>query len=887
MDDDTLDAVPEPLDATLAASPRAASEASVRVGRGALIGRYTVLYELGAGGMGVVYAAYDPELDRKVALKFLRDEQRDSGASSQGRARLLREAQALARFSHPEIVTIYDVGSHDAGVWMAMELVDGVTLGRWVEQSRPSWPDLVEVMLAVGRGLAAAHAAGLVHRDLKPDNVMIDKQGRVRVMDFGLTRAGEPGSNDALALDETLARPNQHLFDSPLTQHGALLGTPAYMAPEQFAGKEVTAAADQFAFCVSFWELLYGQRPFAGDNVFELAAAVIAGKRRPPPSAPRIPRWLRQAIERGMRNEPADRWPSMDALLSELGRGRARRRRRAWAAAALACGLAGAGAWGWQRWEEAAMVASCERDSASIDRIWNDEVRARMRAEIVAVAGDSGPASVDRILPALDAWVTSWRSERAQACRAATIDAELTPELWRAAQWCFDERAIELEVLLDRMSTPDHYEVTRAIALVGGLTPVTRCVDLASLERVPVPPDAVRADIRAAFAKLGRGASLQARGRFDEAVELAVQVRATADALDWAPLRAAAMQRHGTALERVGDYALARSTSEDAYLLAAESGAWTVAADAATVLSWITGVDLGRADEGRTWSRLAKLALAEAGVGDGFRDANLLHDLAVVEYSAGNLEQAVELMNEARLVIERRFGPNHPRSLQLQLTWLLLRYEAGARREIRADVERVSNGIAEAMGAAHPLLVDASMLLARIEIVGGELDSALEHATTARELAVSNNLGRDHPDLAGTMLVLGEVQHQRGQLAEADEAYVEAAAMFERLHGANHSTTAGALASAGANALALGHTDDAVDRLERALAAWRVGEQRTEASFLASYRLAQALRAQGGDADRIRREAEVAIEGLRSLGRSALADEAEAWLAASAAESSD
>jgi predicted Ser/Thr protein kinase len=262
---------------------------SAELPRGAEVGRYVVIGQLGAGGVGVVYAAYDPALDRRVALKLVREESSRGSDTSDGRARLLREAQALARLSHPNVVAVYDAGTLDERVWLAMEHVEGATLRAWAQTERP-WPELLQAMIAAGRGLAAAHAAGLVHRDVKPDNIMVGADGRVRVMDFGLARAA--GARVVAAPDS--GGPGERLSLS-VTRTGAMLGTPAYMAPEQWVGKEADARTDQFAYCVTLWEALFGERPFMGDTLVELAPRVLRGEVRAPPNGRAAPGWLRKA----------------------------------------------------------------------------------------------------------------------------------------------------------------------------------------------------------------------------------------------------------------------------------------------------------------------------------------------------------------------------------------------------------------------------------------------------------------------------------------------------------------------------------------------------------------------------------------------------------------
>jgi predicted Ser/Thr protein kinase len=297
------------------------------------IGRYLVLEVLGTGGMGVVYAAYDPELDRKVALKVM-DPESDVVRVSRRQDYLRREAQALARLAHPNIVAIHDVGVVGGRVFVAMEFVAGRTLRQWWQETRPGWQEVVAAMVQAGNGIVAAHAAGLVHRDIKPDNLLLGADGRVRVADFGIVRF-EPGAEVS-----TLGGGVQEIA-TVAGRHGAL-GTPAYMSPEQHADRDVGPASDQFSFCVTLYEGLHGQRPYRGETG-RLAAAMRAGPPTRPPGAPVLPTWLDQALRRGLAPEPADRWPSMQALLDVLAVDpelrRARRRWRLLQFALLVLGL--------------------------------------------------------------------------------------------------------------------------------------------------------------------------------------------------------------------------------------------------------------------------------------------------------------------------------------------------------------------------------------------------------------------------------------------------------------------------------------------------------------------------------------------------------------------
>jgi anti-sigma factor RsiW len=273
------------------------------------VGRYLVLSSLGAGGMGVVFAAYDPQLDRKIALKLLR-----SGiavSSKDARTRLRREAQAIAQLSHPNVVSVYDVGTTDDGdLYIAMEFVEGDTLTSWLRNYPRTWREIIDVFLQAARGLWSAHGVGLLHRDFKPDNVLVGGDGRVRVTDFGLARS-------VLAPDEvTRATPVMTALNLALTVTGTVLGTPRYMPPEQLTGPDVDARSDQFSFCVALYEALYGGHPLRGGT--SISMLDHGDKAIPPPEGTRIPAAIGRAVLRGLERDRARRFSSMGALIDEL-----------------------------------------------------------------------------------------------------------------------------------------------------------------------------------------------------------------------------------------------------------------------------------------------------------------------------------------------------------------------------------------------------------------------------------------------------------------------------------------------------------------------------------------------------------------------------------------
>jgi protein kinase-like protein len=299
---------PALISTAAASAPRDPQKLETPSMTGRTLGRYTLSDRLGTGAMGVVYRADDAELGRQVALKLLH---RPDEALTD---RLVREARSMAQVNHPHVVAVYDVGVADGTTYIAMELVSGTSLRIWQQQAH-TIAEIVAAYIAAGRGLAAAHAAGIVHRDFKPDNCLVGSDGRIRVTDFGLAaaRPSESPRPADLALDA-----------SGLTLSGTVLGTPAYMAPEQFSGGNVEPRTDQFNFSVALYEALYGARPFSGKSFEELGDSVCEGKVRPAPAGSRVSGALRAIVLRGLSVRPGDRFPTMDHLLAQLGRDRAR-----------------------------------------------------------------------------------------------------------------------------------------------------------------------------------------------------------------------------------------------------------------------------------------------------------------------------------------------------------------------------------------------------------------------------------------------------------------------------------------------------------------------------------------------------------------------------------
>jgi tetratricopeptide (TPR) repeat protein/predicted Ser/Thr protein kinase len=781
------------------------------------VGRYLVLSKIGMGGMGVVYAAYDPELDRKVALKFLLA---GSGVKQdQRRERLLREAQALAKFSHPEIVAIYDFGEHPLGVWLAMEFIDGRTLSAWAGEARRSWREVLNVMLAAGRGVAAAHAASLVHRDLKPDNIMIGHDGRVRVMDFGLTRAvGRETPTPAGApvhADEIRSL-------KPLTRRGKLLGTPAYMASEQFSQLEITAAADQFSFCVTLWELLFGQRPFDGRTTRELATAVLNGQLRTPPRRRGVPTWLQRVCERGLASAPEARWPSMQALLEQLDRGQTRGRVRmlALGLGLVAC-VAAAGE-GYRRFELGQRIAACEAEGATIGEVWNDEARILVHEAIMGSNASYAADTADKVMPWLNDYARTWQVARTTACVSASVNERdgWDADMLDRSLWCLDERRMELAALVSQLESGDALVVTRAVKAAAGLGRIDPCMDEDLLARLPVPPVDGREQIRVVRAELSRALALRAMGDFKASLVIARESLERAEALDWPPLSALARYRVGALLTDTAQFEESATVLKDAYFEASNAGVPEVESDAAAALVFTLGVRLARHAEGREWFRHAERALSTLPDPLQLREALLLGHLASVEFGAGAYERAMQLQRRSLALREQALGSNHPDIWSPLGNLALIHEKLGEYEQARALHERVLAFVEDELGPQHPDMGSILNNLSENYRMTGEYAEAKqlsERGLSIKELA----LGPEHPSVANSLGNLALVLEGMGSYAEAQPMLERVVAIKQAALGPEHPDVASTLNNLAENHRKLGEDQEALAQHQRALSEYQ------------------------------------------------------------------
>ena len=855
--------------------------------RGAAFGRYVLLERLGSGGMGVVLAAYDPELDRRVALKLLH-----GGDDETGRMWLLREAQALARLAHPNVVAVHDVGTHERRVWVAMEFVAGRTLGAWARERPRRWPEILRALIDVGRGVAAAHAVGLVHRDLKPDNVMVGDDGRVRVMDFGLAHgrvAATTAPEGAGGSDES--RPVLAALALHLSRTGTLQGTPRYMAPEQWEGREADPAADQFAWSVMAWELLFGAPPFAGDDLATLAHAVTSGARRPAPWG-RVPGWLRRVVERGLATEPGRRWPSMPALLAALARGRVRARVRVAALVVVGIAAVVAGIAAERRWDLAARVAACDEAGAEIAAVWNDEARADLRRALVATGVPYAETAASRVVPWIDQHAAAWRQARTDACLDASVRGSWTADTAERAAWCLEERRLGLESLLAEFAAADARTVQKAVTAAASLGLVAACRDPVLLQREPLPPIELRPQVRELHAELARAATLRLLGGHGEGLKIAVRARERAARdVGWRPLVAAAYYLEGRLLHATGAYTEAEAALLAAYREAGLVGAWSVAADAAVAAIRVVGHELARPADGRAWALHAEIAAAHAGDPGGLREANRrnalaivdldvgdhgaaragheralailesafgvdhpavassLGNLALVHESAGDLVAARGLQERVLAVQEAVLGPGHPAVALVRNNLAMTLEQLGDHTRARALHEQALADLRRALGPDHP---DVALSLDNLALARAGVGAHAEaRALHAEALAIREKaLGPEHPDVAISLSNLGNAEEELGELVAARDHHARALAILERTRGPDHADVAVVLGNLAAVQKALGAHAEAQALRERVLVIREkaLGPDHPEVA-LALYNLAAAHRLAGREAE--------------------------------------
>jgi tetratricopeptide (TPR) repeat protein/predicted Ser/Thr protein kinase len=750
-------------------------------------GRYQLLEEIDRGGMGSVHLGYDLDLDRKVAIKLMH--------GGGGADRLLREAQALARLSHPNVVTVHEVGLEGADVFVAMEFVEGPTLSKWRKRPR-TWREVLNVFIQAGRGLAAAHGQGLVHRDFKPANVIVGADGRVRVLDFGLARSAEAGPESQVEKNSTdVLRSGDSLLSLNITAAGQVMGTPAYMAPEQFGGLAVDGRTDQFSFCVALHEVLYGERPFEGQTAKELAQNVRLGRLRPEPSGRDVPAWIRRVILRGLRVAPGERWPSMEALLAELGRDPAARRRRALLAVAGVGLLAGA-----TSLARFSTERPCLDGDTRVERAWNEARATELAGAFEGAAPGYGDDIAARADTLLGEYAVQWTAMYADACEATHVRGDQSERLLDLRMNCLERRLDELDALVEVFLEADVQVVHRSIQAAAELPAVSVCGDVERLTAALPPPEdpAVAKTVSELRRQLIDAAAQLRAGRYSDGVTTANEVVAAARQLDYPPILAEGLLTGGLAHAEGGDYEAAETMLDEAFWIAAGGTDEVVAAEAARNLFNVVGYMQGRPKDAGVWEQHARVQVKRLGGGTRL-EAMLLSSQATQLSIAGEHEAAREHLERA-LEIQQSLakGPD----LAVAAIYNNLGNVVSGERRFDEALDFALRALAieeEILGVDHPEVSNTLENLGSIQLEMSNTHEAKQYYERALRIR-ERTIGPDHPRTAGTINNLGVIAKREGDPAAARLRYEQALAAYERSLGPDHPQVALSLSNV-ANAM--------------------------------------------------------------------------------------
>jgi len=864
----------------------------------AQLGRYLLLNRLGEGGMGLVYAAYDPDLDRRVALKLLRPN--TPGDAELARARLLREAQAMARVSHPNVVPVFDVGILGDQVFVAMELADGGTLSEWIKAQTRSWQELLEVFLKAGEGLLAAHEAGLVHRDFKPANVLLGRDGRVRVTDFGLALKVHASAEDLLdenTATESLSTPissERRMLEQNITETGLVMGTPNYMSPEQFAGEDVDARSDQFSFCVSLYTALFRRRPF--DPVSMRQA--VQSRSRPsdetgtvslsprkatdkvvtvpqvieePPRDIKIPVWVRRAVMRGLAMEPAARFDSMRGLLRALSQERTRQHQRKILLFSGVGVLSAAAvvAFAYQR------THVCTNAGQPMEDVWGPLARQQLEASFQNTKLPFAPDLAHRVAGVLDTYALSWKQQSVAACEATRRQGAQTEDLLSRREACLERRRHEMRALLGVFAQADRPVVEKSLDAALALPSLQDCADLEALteqRRLPAEPTR-RLEIQRLERRLAELKVLLNAGRTAAAKALAQELEAPILAAQHSPLSAELHYIQGALkLQAVaGEEAL-----PELWLAAQEAEASRMDRLKIAALSriFVLQANAKRTAEADAWSGMTEAALRRI---DG--DPELEGEVAI---SQGQKVLAEGRQKEARVLLERALVLNarilpagHPKLGRITFLLGVTLYRMKERAQAAEMLTQALKQTEAALGPLHPDTARRHSLLGVVLRELGELPKALEHAQAAVKI-LKATLGEGD-------LVVGAYTDEVGQCLlglkrypEALEAYRQALEIKRKLLPPDGEPLQYSYDGVGQALLAMDQPREAIEPLRKAASFVSVSDDvRADSGFA----LARALWRTGRTAD-ARAEAEKAREGFARAGQEQRADEVTAWMTA-------
>jgi len=789
----------------------AAPEGGPGLGIGDRIGRYEILGVIGEGGMSYVYLAHDPELDRDVALKLMRVR-----VGSEGARRLRREAQALAQLSHPNVVPVYDAGMVGGQAFVAMEYVEGKTLRRWL-RSKPAWREVLAVMIDAGQGLAAAHARGLIHRDFKPDNVLLGDDGRVRVLDFGLARlagvldgsivpsqpidsippstaspSSSPSSSSARGLTSlTSSSAGRALAsaDALVTRADQLIGTPAYMAPEQVRRDPVDARADIFAFGVTLYEGLYGKRPFdtqarrqAGSLEKTMTLSITDSTLLKPPPPPRnsgVPRHIQRIVLKALAHDPTQRWASMDAMLAELRRDPWRPWRRA-GVVATAVVAAGAIAVGFAR-PTRDTRAMCHGGASRLDVVWGARGRDRVRTAFSATKLPYADAAATAVSQALDEYAAKIARGADDACVATRVRGEQSEEALDLRTACYEQRWREVDALVQVLGRADADTVKEAPTATKSLSTIEDCADVVALRApVPVPRDpAVRSQVDAFEQRLAGVMAAYAVGKAADAASQGEALLTDARPVGFVPLVASVNLWRGRAYADLADEDKSIPAFRDAFDEALASRDDGVLKIAATRLAQ-EYIYAHQPAEFDVWSAVAQSAI-DRGTPDVKLQSFLDHTRCVALYNLGKLQDRLACLERHAAKVE----PTRPLD-EWELTTLgLAAVDAGQYERGLDYVHRGYDAALKTFGPAHPRTLEMRMYECKAQNDSGDPDAALAtcgEALKAMQQVASDEpalLSRDHLYTAFALVGAKRYEAARAELALAQSLGAEESDVLE------------------------------------------------------------------------------------------------------------
>jgi len=859
--------------------------------RGHSVGRYLILAPVGSGGMGVVYAAYDPELNRKVALKLLHADLKNDVSHDEAQARLLREAQAMARVSHPNVTAIHDVGTYGSQVFLALDLIDGTDLRAWLFASPRPWRQVLDVLVAAGQGLAAAHKAGLVHRDFKPENVLVGHDGRVQVTDFGLARLADfpEALVDELGTFSSFVEDKPRPLSDNLTEEGYVVGTPSYMSPEQHLGLPADPRSDQYGFCATLYYALFRQRPVDPRALREALERASSSRRREnvasfpsteqgfsnliqtPPRDVHVPSPVRRALLKGLSIRPEDRFSSMDELLAQLIRKPSTTRSLQFAGIALVMFATLAFA---VRTYQERKAALCSGAESRLTGVWDSEVARRVESAFFATGAPYAAHTYTGVKAALDRYARQWTTMHKQACEATRMRGEQTELVLSLRMACLDRRLKELDSMASILSKADVKSVNRAVDAVQALPAVDACGDVESLlTATPLPPGSeALAQSQQITALLARTRAQHAAARFGDAKESALEAVQAARRLGHLPLLGESLVELGLAQYRLGDWKASEQALSEAWTAGQGGRDDAVCLRAAGGLINSLGEMQGRYDEARVWALIGEGTLGRMGRRPAL-ELELRNHLATLLFHDQKFAEARAQYQAALAVVDNSLGHDHPSRIQV-LNGLAVIYNvegdyAGAARwseEALTLSEKLKGPGHPQAGLAHNTLADTYLTL-------GQLQKANEHAQKAVSI-IETALGKDSWILPAVLTTQAEVLLE---LDKPEEALVagQRALVIAQKRGTKNDNLVGPLSVVGGALLKSGRPQEAVPLLERCV---QLSESIPAGMATARFALAQALMQVGSDRERARSLAVRAREGFLKQKQEARAAKVQAWL---------